>query len=106
MERARRRRREGGPQAPLAQSIVLPASAATAERAAEMTTVQVIWGPVAEQMVLGGMTVQEVRKLLQRAYNIPAHAAVVVNGRPVDGSYRLAAADVIEFVRLAGEKGA
>jgi len=69
------------------------------------TTVEVIWGPMVESMAAAGMTVGDVRALLQRPYNIPVQAAALVNGTPARPEQRLRAGDTLEFARAAGEKG-
>jgi hypothetical protein len=104
MERLRHGLREE-PAAPLAVER-LPAQEEVREGAPVPPTVQVIWGPMVDAMSVAGMSVAEVRALLQGPYNIPAHAAAVVNGSPERADRRLEAGDVLEFVRLAGEKGA
>ncbi len=81
-------------------------SDAPLEAPVQPTTVQVIWGPMVEQMAVGGMNVGEVRALLQRAYNIPPHAEALIDGRRVTAQHRLAPGQTLEFVRMAGEKGA
>jgi hypothetical protein len=103
MERLRRHREEETSQ-PLR---VLPSPSPTpAPIVAPLAeTVQVIWGPIAENMAVGGMSVGDVRGLLQGPYNIPPQAAALVNGEPVGGSHRLAVGDVLEFARASGEKG-
>ena len=104
MERLRRHREEDGAPLPPHE---LPASspAATPVVAPLAETVQVIWGPIAESMAVGGMSVDDIRGLLQGPYNIPAQAAALVNGEPVGAGHRLAAGDVLEFARASGEKG-
>jgi hypothetical protein len=104
MERLRRRQRE--------EAIVQPPPAIHAEPLAEAVvgpvgpaTVEVTWGPITEHMAVGGMSVAEVRTLLQHPYNIPPHAATLVNGRAVTAEHRLHAGDVLEFARASGEKG-
>jgi hypothetical protein len=68
-------------------------------------TVNVHCGAFADAMAVGGMTVADVRRLLQRPHNIPLHAHAFVNGDPVEDTYRLASGDTLEFAREAGEKG-
>jgi hypothetical protein len=104
MERLRRRQQEEAIEPP-PLAVVSPAQA-QGEAPVAPATVQVIWGPIAEHMALGGMTVGEARVLLQRAYNIPPQAAALVNGHRAPATRRLAAGEVLEFARQAGEKGA
>jgi hypothetical protein len=101
MERLRRRSQEE-------TARPLPPAASTTPAADTLlapTSVQVVWGPMVEQMTVGGMTAGEVRALLQRPYNIPPQATALVNGQPVAPEYRLAPGDTLEFARPAGEKG-
>ena len=102
MERLRRHREEVTPQ-PLELPTPAPEAAPVVAPLAE--TVQVIWGPIAESMAVGGMSVADVRGLLQGPYNIPPQAAALVNGEPVGAAHQLAAGDVLEFARASGEKG-
>jgi hypothetical protein len=104
MERLRRRQQEDAIE-PL-QLPAAPPALAQGEAPVAPATVQVIWGPIAEHMAIGGMTVGEARALLQRAYNIPPQAAALVNGHRVPATRRLTAGEVLEFARQAGEKGA
>ena len=104
MERLRRYEEEEPAAPPLPE--VRRGSDAPSEAPVGPATVQVIWGPMVEPMAVGRMTVGEVRALLQRAYNIPAHAATLVDGRRVTAQHRLTAGETLEFVRMAGEKGA
>ncbi len=55
---------------------------------------------------LAGRAVGGVRHTLAPVLNIGQEAMAVVNGAPVGEDYVLAADDHLEFVRLAGEKGA
>lgn len=104
MERLRRRVDDTPQEETLARPPIAPPPA-TAPVAAS-ATVQVIWGPIAEHIAVAGMTAAEARALLQGPYNIAPHANMLVNGAPVSRTQRLAAGDTLEFVRLAGEKGA
>ncbi len=104
MERLRRRQTEELAPPPLPELQTEPVG--TVGTPAAPTTVQVIWGPMVENMAAGGMTVGDVRALLQRPYNIPLQAAALVNGTPVRPEHRLAPGDTLEFARAAGEKGA
>ena len=68
--------------------------------------VRVHWGAMSESLERGGLSVGDARELLTRPYHIPAEAQVTVNGVEAEAGQRLEAGDVLEFVRLAGEKGA
>lgn len=72
----------------------------------EPVGVQVIWGALTERMELEGMTVADAERLLRGPFRIAPRSRAVVNGRPVALDHRLAAGEVLEFVRRAGEKGA
>ncbi len=69
-------------------------------------TVHLTWGPLTEDLDLAGMTVREVYRLLRQPYNLAPNVRVNVNGAGADAGTRLEAGDSLEFVRLAGEKGA
>jgi hypothetical protein len=68
-------------------------------------TAQVVWGAIAEDHEVVGMTAGEVREIFQGPYNIAPQVEVLLNGARADAEVRLAAGDVLEFVRAAGEKG-
>ncbi len=68
--------------------------------------VRVLYGVHALEAPLAGRSVGEVRAALQQALNISPRAVAVVNGREVGADYRLQGGEQLEFVRLAGEKGA
>ncbi len=67
--------------------------------------VNVIWGPVLKELALQGMTVGEAYRVLQVPLNIPPGVRPLVNGARSGARKRLAAGDVLEFLRTAGEKG-
>jgi hypothetical protein len=101
MEQLRRRRREQPPrEMPRGE-----APSSEGEPEGHPTGVQVIWGAMAQQMELGGMTVGDAHALLQPAFNLAPEVAVLVDGRLATGDHRLASGQVLEFVRHAGEKG-
>ena len=103
MERARRRRQEEPVRESLPEVHVEETTApATPD---EPGNIHVIWGPVIEPLAGEGMTVTEVRTLLQNPFKIPAHAQPFVNSEPASPEHRLAAGDTLEFVRESGEKG-
>jgi hypothetical protein len=102
MERLRRRRSEQPrPELPLGG-----APNGDEEPETGSTGVQVIWGAMAQQMELAGMTVGEAQRLLRPAFNLAPEATVLVNGRMAGDDQRLLSGQVLEFVRHAGEKGA
>jgi hypothetical protein len=68
-------------------------------------TVRVIYGVHSLDVNIAGRGVGEVRATLRQALNIGPQAVAVVDGREVLESYILQAGEVLEFVRLAGEKG-
>ena len=68
-------------------------------------TVRVIYGVHSLDVSIAGRTVGEVRAALRQALNIGPQAVAVVDGREVLESVILQAGEVLEFVRLAGEKG-
>ena len=55
---------------------------------------------------IAGQSVGEVRQALKEPLNIDPRALALVNGRDAAASYVLKEGDQLEFVRLAGEKGA
>ena len=67
--------------------------------------VQVIWGPLMDDLDIGGMSVGEVATLLRDPYHLAPGAIATVNGAEADSSTRLTQGDTLEFVRAAGEKG-
>ena len=69
-------------------------------------TVLVIWGPNMDELDAAGLTVDEVRQQLSTAFHIAPDADVNVNGVTASGDTRLLAGDNLEFVHIAGEKGA
>ena len=101
MEQLRRRRREQ-PQREMPSSGT-PGSEEEPESGA--TGVQVIWGAMAQQMELAGMTVGEAQRLLRPAFGLAPEATPLVDGRLAGSDDRLASGQVLEFVRAAGEKG-
>jgi hypothetical protein len=101
MEQLRRRRREQLPrEIPRGGT---PSSDEESEGPG--TDVEVIWGAMAQQMSLAGMTVRDARTLLQQAFNLAPGVTALVDGRLARGDHQLASGQVLEFVRPAGEKG-
>jgi hypothetical protein len=68
-------------------------------------TVRVIYGVHSLDVNIAGRSVTEVRVALRQALNIAPQAVAIVDGRQILESYILQAGEVLEFVRLAGEKG-
>jgi hypothetical protein len=104
MERLRRRPTDEALPAPLPD--VAARHSALEEAPPEVPqTVQVVWGPIVERMMLVGTTVAEARALLREPFHIAPQVAARVNGRPVGPEHRLAAGETLEFRREFGEKG-
>ncbi|MFQ5846867.1 MAG: hypothetical protein ACE5IQ_04240 [Candidatus Methylomirabilales bacterium] len=86
-----------------------PLKQATRVRAGSPTQAQepvrVIYGVHSLEVNIAGRSVGDVRAALRQALNIGPQAVAVVGGREVVESYLLQAGEVLEFVRLAGEKG-
>ena len=70
-----------------------------------MSTVAVVHGIHRLSLPLAGRAVGGVRQALAPVLNIRADAMAVVNGTEVGEDHILAPDDLLEFVRLAGEKG-
>lgn len=68
--------------------------------------VRVIYGVHSLEANIAGRSVGEIRTVLKQALNIGPQAVAVVDGREILESYILQAGQILEFVRLAGEKGA
>ncbi len=68
--------------------------------------VKVSYGVHSLEAAIAGKSVGEVRQVLREPLNIDPRALALVNGRDVAASYLLKVGDQLEFVRLAGEKGA
>ena len=105
MERQRRARREE-PRRVIPRPEAADSSAGTAAAPAP-AAVQVIFGPVAQSMDLQSMSVGDAYNLLQHTLNIPtAQVTALVDGQEADASRILELGQTLEFVRMAGEKGA
>jgi hypothetical protein len=72
----------------------------------EKGKVRVIYGIHSLEAAIAGKTVTEVRKALSQALNIDPAAIAIINGQAAAGNYILQEGQILEFVRLAGEKGA
>lgn len=68
-------------------------------------TVRVIYGVHSLEVNIAGRSVGEVRAALKQALNIGPQAVAVVDGREILESHILQGGEILEFVRLAGEKG-
>lgn len=68
--------------------------------------VKISYGVHSLEVAIAGKTVGEVRQALKEPLNIDPRALALVNGRDVAASHILKEDDQLEFVRLAGEKGA
>ena len=68
--------------------------------------VKISYGVHSLEAGIAGQSVGEVRQALKEPLNIDPRALALVNGRDVAASYVLKEGDQLEFVRLAGEKGA
>ena len=69
-------------------------------------TVQVISGPMIDELDFVGMTVGEAYTQLRDAYHLAPDATATLNGEEADAGMRLSRGDTLEFVRATGEKGA
>jgi hypothetical protein len=69
------------------------------------TDVQVIYGASIQTLPLVGVTIAHARSLLAAILGIDQQSPVLVNGRPVRTSYKIAPADAVEVIHHAGEKG-
>ena len=81
-------------------------SAAESKIEAALGNVEVVYGAEAQTLAISGHNVQDVRDYLKHVLNIPADAQARVNGNLVDGAYILQENDTLEFVKVAGQKGA
>lgn len=68
-------------------------------------TVKIIYGVHSLEVDIAGRSVAEVRDSLKQALNIGPRAIAIVDGREVMESHILQSGEILEFVRLAGEKG-
>lgn len=70
------------------------------------SAVRIVYGIHALEAAVAGRTVAEIRQALAQPLNISPRAVAVVNGDVVAEGHLLQAGQQLEFVRLAGEKGA
>lgn len=68
-------------------------------------TVRIIYGVHSLEVNIAGRSVGEVRAQLSQALNIGPRAVAIVDGREISETHVLQNGEVLEFVRLAGEKG-
>jgi hypothetical protein len=71
----------------------------------EAGTVHVSSGAMSESFELVGLTVEQARSMLGRAYNLDPNAEATVNEVEALPGQRLQAGDSLDFGRLLGEKG-
>lgn len=71
----------------------------------EQSQVDVVHGIFAHSLPLAGETVAWTRAELTGPMGIAADAVAFVDGKPVDEATVLAAGQVLNFVKLAGEMG-
>ncbi len=98
MERLRHVRRNETPEEP-------PLPTQSPATGPEAGTVLVSSGAMTESFELVGMTVEQVRATLGRAYGIDPNADATINNEEVRPGQRLQAGDRLEFGRFIGEKG-
>lgn len=82
-----------------------PRRAATPAGPGADARVRVSWGAMTRDVDAGGMTVEQAYRALQGPLNLAPAVRALVNGREVGAEYVLEAADRLEFIRAAGEKG-
>ncbi len=68
-------------------------------------TVRIVHGANEGRFSLEGQTVEQVARYLREVFNIPADASALVNGKEVPRNHVLADGDILEFVRIWGQKG-
>ena len=71
----------------------------------ETGTVQIVWGPMMDDLDVAGWTVGDVISDLRGVYRLPQGVVANVNGVEAGANTRLDVGDELEFVRAAGEKG-
>jgi hypothetical protein len=102
MQRVRRKKQEAPIEAPESPT----PEAASPEEQPGPGGVRVQWGSFAQNFDLEGMTLLQAYHLVRGLYGIPGGINAYVNGDEAAGDRVLRADDSVEFVRLAGEKGA
>ena len=69
------------------------------------TTLQVSCGASSGRFPVAGRSVAEVGDFLREVLNVDKLSTGLVNGKEVDGSYKLKAGDTLEYLKPAGKKG-
>lgn len=67
--------------------------------------IKVVCGANAQEAEIVGMTVEQARRALAEALNIPEDAQAIITGDNVQTDYVLRQGDVLEFVKKSGENG-
>ncbi len=62
-------------------------------------------GPYAEQLPVGGMSVEKIRRRYADRFDIDPKAEAVIDGNPVDDATVVKPGQTLMFIRRAGEKG-
>jgi molybdopterin converting factor small subunit len=65
----------------------------------------IMFGSEHLKLPLIGKTVADIRKELKHVLNVPEGAQARVNSKLVDDNYVIKEEDVIEFVKVSGQKG-
>jgi len=84
---------------------VEPPTSAASGAGPDAGTVHVSSGAMSESFELVGLTVEQVRSMLGRAYNLDPNAEATVNEQEALPGQLLQAGDRLEFGRQLGEKG-
>jgi hypothetical protein len=106
MERVRHRNREIRRTDTIDPAVTLGPEPDGASGALPDYGVQVISGATVQTLGLAGLRISQAREVLRSILQIDPRTPVLVNGREVPEAERLQAGDTLEFVHLAGEKGA
>ena len=106
MERVRHRHREIQRTDTLDPGVTLAPGPDGAAAALPDFGVQVISGAIVQTLGLAGLRISQAREVLRSILQIDPRTPVLVNGREVPEAERLQSGDTLEFVHLAGEKGA
>ena len=69
------------------------------------TTLQVSCGASSGRFPVTGRSVAEVGDFLREVLNVDKLSTGLVNGKEVDGNYKLKSGDTLEFLKPAGKKG-
>jgi hypothetical protein len=106
MERVRHRNRETRHPDALDPAVALAPGPEGASGALPDFGVQVISGATVQTLGLAGLRISQAREVLRSILQVDPRTPVLVNGHEVQEGERLQAGDTLEFVHLAGEKGA